>query len=846
MSTAGRDDEPIDVAALGPPKRGCHPHTNNFKIVLAAELAAINARRRRIDGRRDDRSKRGEVRVLRPDEPVISSAHTYDTTGLALSGGGIRSAAFCLGALQALTVNEAVDGIDYLSTVSGGGYIGSSMTAGMQFNGGVCPFAEKTEWADLPSVRHLRDYANYLMPKGTGDLITALCVIVRGLVVNAILVLPYLLAAVCFTIALYPNLTYLTGRDSDEMALAPPLPHDRLDPTTGVWWMQGFHLTLMVLAGNVVFLVAWALWRSWRIAGAKRNGGPQTTKENSVELTGGFARVAKFLFYTAVLTAFWELQPFVLLAMFNGPVSPVTQRLHEWTTLITPILAPFAGIVAFLSQRIGEVLKTTAQESGPAAMIRRILGHAAIWFAAIVLPSLIWLIYLELTYFGIASDAAGSNFQHAPYWMLLMSAKLHSSIWALYAVSAALLFAIGMEIGPNATSLHQLYRDRLSKAFLFDPTHRGTIPVAKRPFGPESADLDPAGGLRLHNIDPSLAPYQLINAALNLEGSRKSNRRGRNADFFIFGPEFTGSEPVGFIGTQFIEKSDPALDLGTAMAISGAAVSSNMGVETIKPWAITLALLNFRLGYWLNNPSQLQGCGCPSQATKGIAGLRRSLGQRLKLYFFSEMFGLLGESDSKIYLTDGGHIENLGVYALLKRRCQLIIAVDAEADEAMNFGALVSLQRYARIDLGVRIDLPWQEIRACARKTDLAFRSKPSKSDEPPPKVKRQKGPHCAFGTITYRDGAEGLLLYVKASLSGDENDVILDYKRRNPDFPHETTGDQFFTEEQFEVYRALGFHVLDGVFKGTSEISHVAANVPQSGSPGGGLINRFNHALGL
>jgi hypothetical protein len=846
MHAAQSDDEPIDVAMLGLPKRGCHPHTNDFRIVLAAELAAINARRRRLDTQRDDRSKRGEVKILRPDEPLDNRAHTYDTTGLALSGGGIRSAAFCLGTLQALAVNGAIEGIDYLSTVSGGGYIGSSMTAGMQFNGGICPFAEKAEWADLPSVRHLRDYANYLMPKGTGDLITALCIIVRGLVANAVLVLPYLLAAACFTIALYPNLTYLTGRDSDEMALAPPFPHDRLDPTTGIWWMQGFHLTLMVLGVTIAFLAAWALWRSWRIAAAKRNGGSRITTENSVELTGGFARMAKFLFYTTVLMAFWELQPFVLLAMFNGPVSPLTQHLHEWTTSIAPILAPFAGVIAFLSRRIGEILKTTAQEPGPAAMIRRILGHAAIWFAAIVLPSLIWLIYLELTYFGIASDAAGSNFQHAPGWLLLLSAKLHSSLWTLYALSAALLFAIGMGIGPNATTLHQLYRDRLSKAFLFDPTRRGTFPVAKRPLGPESSDLDQAGGLRLHAIDPSLAPYQLINAALNLEGSRESNRRGRNADFFIFGQEFTGSEPVGFIGTHLIEKSDPALDLGTAMAISGAAVSSNMGAETIKPWAITLALLNFRLGYWLNNPSQLRGCGRQSQATKGMAGLRRSLVQWLKLYFFREMFGLLDESDSKIYLTDGGHIENLGVYALLKRRCQLIIAIDAEADKAMNFGALVILQRYARIDLGVRIDLPWQKIRACARETDLACRSKPSKSDGPPPAVNRQKGPHCAFGTITYRDGAEGLLLYVKASLSGDENDDILDYKRRNPDFPHETTGDQFFTEEQFEVYRSLGFHVLDGVFKGTNEISHVAANLPQAGSAGSGSMNRFKHALGL
>jgi len=61
--------------------------------------------------------------------------------------------------------------------------------------------------------------------------------------------------------------------------------------------------------------------------------------------------------------------------------------------------------------------------------------------------------------------------------------------------------------------------------------------------------------------------------------------------------------------------------------------------------------------------------------------------------------------------------------------------------------------------------------------------------------------------TSANKDGIEGLLLYIKSSLTGDEKDYIIGYKKRYPDFPHETTGDQFFTEEQLEVYRALGSH---------------------------------------
>ena len=186
-----------------------------------------------------------------------------------------------------------------------------------------------------------------------------------------------------------------------------------------------------------------------------------------------------------------------------------------------------------------------------------------------------------------------------------------------------------------------------------------------------------------------------------------------------------------------------------------------------------------------------------------------------KLYFLNEMFGLLREDSGVVYLTDGGHIENLGIYELLRRRCRLIIAVDAEADPEMSFGALVALQRYARIDLGTRIDLPWASIRDGA-KTAAAEIAKTG--GEPSDQAKH--GPHCAVGEIMYPGGRTGVLLYVKSSVSGDESDYIVDYKRRYPEFPHETTADQLFSEEQFEVYRALGFHIVERFFERSDEVA--------------------------
>jgi hypothetical protein len=239
-----------------------------------------------------------------------------------------------------------------------------------------------------------------------------------------------------------------------------------------------------------------------------------------------------------------------------------------------------------------------------------------------------------------------------------------------------------------------------------------------------------------------------------------------------------------------------------------------MGSATIKALVPTLAILNVRLGFWLVNPAKVAGA------------LKKAWFLQLvdKLYFAKELFGLLSEDSETIYLTDGGHIENLGLYELLRRRCKLIIAVDGVADPDMAFGSLITLERYARIDFGVRIDLPWAVVRDVTRDAS----AKVTESGGLPPR-KASHGPHCALGTIYYprmatgeqnKEDSTGVLLYIKSSFTGDENDYIVDYKRRNPAFPHETTLDQFFTEEQFEVYRALGFHAVHSAFKCVDEVS--------------------------
>ena len=155
---------------------------------------------------------------------------------------------------------------------------------------------------------------------------------------------------------------------------------------------------------------------------------------------------------------------------------------------------------------------------------------------------------------------------------------------------------------------------------------------------------------------------------------------------------------------------------------------------------------------------------------------------------------------------------------MLKRRCKIIIAIDAEADRDLNFSSLITLQRYARIDLGTRIKLP---------RSAIASRSKDAQKAD----GKAECGPHCAIGKIEYTKVDHGILVYVKSSVTGDENDYIKDYNRRFRDYPHETTGDQFFSEEQFEVYRSLGFHAVDEMLSGNDFVQTTADDLEKLSS---------------
>jgi hypothetical protein len=208
-----------------------------------------------------------------------------------------------------------------------------------------------------------------------------------------------------------------------------------------------------------------------------------------------------------------------------------------------------------------------------------------------------------------------------------------------------------------------------------------------------------------------------------------------------------------------------------------------MGLETMPTLSALMTLLNIRLGYWIANPDKATTFGPP-----GFFCLLR------------EMTGIgMSEKNTWLNISDGGHIENMGLYELLRRRCKFIVCVDGEADPESSFHGQLTLVRHAQIDLGIRIEPRLDEMRPnpqsrLSRTHAQLFRIRYPKSDDG-------------------RDEGIGLMLYLKLSLTGDEAELLKRYRLVHPDFPHQSTLDQFYDEEQFDAYRQLGVHVAEGMF---------------------------------
>jgi hypothetical protein len=378
----------------------------------------------------------------------------------------------------------------------------------------------------------------------------------------------------------------------------------------------------------------------------------------------------------------------------------------------------------------------------------------------------------------------------------------HSPWWAVLAVLAGLVvvgWCMGWFVDINRFSLHAAYRNRLIRAYL------GASRGEERQPNPFTG-FDEADNIEMAELRGN-RPFHVLSMALNLVAGKKLAWQDRKAESFTASPLHAGSHGLGYRDTaQYAlhRNGKSPLSLGTALAVSGAAASPNMGYHSSPIVTFLMALFNVRLGWWLGNP------GKAGDATFNTPGPRFS-----PLSLFAEALGLTDSEHPYVYLSDGGHFENLGLYEMVLRRCHFIIVSDATGDADFQYQDLGNAVAKIRIDLGVPI-----------RFERILMR--PRKMAQEAYDVGRDRAaaqPYCAIGRICYScvDGLaggevqDGLLLYIKPSLNGTEPADIFNYAKVHSAFPHESTAEQLYSESQFESYRELGAHIMRSLLAGLS-----------------------------
>jgi hypothetical protein len=728
-------------------------YTCNFGDVLAQEHRRIRIMRgepadaAQVQSRPEDDNPPPGQTGAQPGMETTASEACF--AGLAISGGGIRSASFATGMLQGLVAGDLLEKIDYLSTVSGGGYIGSSLTwflsRGIPNPQGPGTVPAGTTAANFPygsgdiggragarqpALDFIRDHGKYLTPDSGLNLTSALSVVARSMFTS---LLAYLLLVWLVMVPLHWGHLF----DGFSLSRLPYVGSHFVGLTWSMnllWWSAIALLIVMSVLSVLLSLrtAAPALYPDVQYAGLNR-----------AQKIGG-------VLITITLTL-----------LVIGSL-PYVQRLIDslWFKVTAAGLSTISTILGTLLSAYELSRKNT---SGSLGTVRIVLGAAL-------------LIYGLLLGGYLLSGHVGD--------------------WKQLVVLGIAVLAIGGVVNINHVGIHRMYRDRLMETFMpdTDTLRAGRWDLAK---AADKALLETFCG------ETVARPYHLINTNIVLTDSLRPKYRGRAGHSFLLSPLYCGSDATGWRLTAQYMKGGWALlgsrgmTLATAMAISGAAANPNAGVAgrglTRNPIISALmTLLNLRLGYWATHPGNKSAGPFPPNFL--IPGLRAGI------------FGRgLRETANNIELTDGGHFENLGLYELLRRRVRVIIVSDAAADPHYEFGDLANALERARVDFGIEINFRPSRTLAEVVPGPHTFTGEKQRM----PYAVRA----FAVGDIYYNNGpgiepGRGLLLYLKSTLIDGLSEDICGYYVSNPEFPNQPTTDQFFDEAQFEAYRELGYQL--------------------------------------
>lgn len=759
--------------------------------------------------------------------------------GLALSGGGIRSATFCFGLLKALAKNEVFHRFDVLSTVSGGGYIGATVGRLFHDAGRTGQPAQEVEAALADADNRwfafwLRANGRYLIPRGGKDLLFAVANFGRNLVgVHIELALMCLLVGsllVQFDLALWgyadcqirktcgwpgwASAADVLGAVSrwPTLWIVMPLVMLVAAALASAYWvlpskahenvpLQRWAVVVLCLAG------CWELVNYWRARPVV------ATDTGELLLPGGLLLAAG-----GVLLA-WIAGALIAQGLARCyPDSPDVSRNRLTSGLARTLKVGLAilvlGLVDVLAWLLADSDAGHQGSVGAAAMLtvvalRAVLPKIAdlprsltpgtrinlrglinlVGLCVLLLLLVFWVsVVHRFATLALFDETRGLQFKLSWFWLSVIT------------LPVALMMGVSLRNRDflNRSSLYTFYRARLVRAYLGagNVARFGAHPQAAtaayqrhevaRPGSVSVQDVHAGDDMAMADYAPHAGggPVHLINACVNQTcdprgGLFNQDRKGLP---ITVGPQ--GRVRVGDEGWRTMEKPD-GLTLGSWMAISGAAVAPGLGSSTKPGIASLLTMCGIRLGYWWQAPQRPRDAGTPAP-------------DRVDKYdqLLAELQGSFDGTDcADWYLSDGGHFENTAAYALLREECALVVVADCGADPRYAFGDLENLVRKARIDL--QAEITFLKPRLPTTLTIFGSLNDLASGDSQA----------ClALARIDYRSGKKGYMIVVKPNMCAGAPVDLVNFKADHPLFPQEPTTDQFFSEAQWESYFHLGY----------------------------------------
>lgn len=772
-------------------------------------------------------SFRGLVEAPPPED-------SRERVGICCSGGGIRSAAFNLGALQALQGSGELSNASYLAAVSGGSYIAAAfaMVAKTWGNPGdprpdddredpynghddsdpellarQPPFAPGS-----PEEQYLRNRSSYLAPDGFGKLFLVYRVVL-GLFFNVVFFAAPLFALMLIAgwwpyRSIYPGLVACQRTCSYHVPL-------------GCWLVPAVIAGISLAFGLLVLLR--------RLRSDRRRRGLQVWSTR--------------LLIASALVALFSIGLPELVALTRNVGQELTRAEKAVVAGGGGLAGLIAGVLAYVRETVLTPKKALeAIEKGKSALGSKVRLTVAYAAAALVgpllvvgvmafglgvslgyptVPKLLGLLPLPLI-LGLGMLVA---FLGAYFWTDLTALSLHPfykrqlcTAFALKRVTAAQAYEVdeaqrlalreGLSARGDSTRQRENAKsgtEFLARSVAVERDFDRLVSLSKTALDQETPAAQTVAGDGGSASSPRRGwPSLIVCAAANVTDPG-ATPPGRLVTSFTFSARSIGGPLIGALRTKQFERAFDGrggprrvrdLSLPSAVAISGAAVAPSMGKMTRRPLTFLLALANIRLGVWVPNPRWVLSLTTADDRSRESA-LRR-YGRPRPSYLIRELIGRSRVDSKYLFVTDGGHYENLGLVELLRRGCTEIYCFDASADG--KFTVLGDAIALARSELDVEIVIDPSSL--APPRTEPAPANAPWETDMADDNVAR--------GKILYRDREgnplrEGVLLYVRCVMTKGVPWDIIAHHQEDSRFPHNSTVDQLYTDQKFESYRVLG-----------------------------------------